>query len=493
MEQEPLLSQEITADEVGRKEDMRWTTSKKGWNLYWAKKFTDQSEAFPENIISTADKILKKEKSDPEALLEFQRLVNKKIHDLYKAFPEEAIEIKEEEKILKDESANFDSFLETIEKTQFQILDHKLLPAISSSEKQELETDSDKKGARKWWLNHLLPETDIVREDVKNVLENFLKTKKMPNGAGQSVFDKYINQRREVLKFKIAKRLEMAQLKNNLKRIDTSEDMGEKEKKFRRTVFSEGENLFIKKGGETQKITLGDIMADYNWGVKYVPDISMPHKLWRKISKMIALKEARSRVEYVFNRELNDLESVGLPTSSYSVGFLERHSQAGAIAEKMAQTILSRIQYNSPESGIKVESSNALEDIELKYDFKIVLPEKKRGVAVEGDEMPREEYVKEKRKLGIQFTIASKENLLEHKKHQIEEARSKIGLEKYRSLVKKPVDDIVLVSVPLKTYGECFKKWLEAGKPSGGPEQFLTEEERERLITAITSGPAVES
>ncbi len=500
MEQAPLVSKETSANQgetlevpvltKQEKEDMRWTTGKSGWNFYWAKKLAGQPEVFPKNIVLLADKILGKEKISDEMNVDFCRFVNAKLHKLYKDFPEEAIEIKKEEKPLKEEVVNFDSFLETIEKTQFQILNQKLLPAVSSSEKQELETDPSKKGAIKWWLNHLLPETDIVREDIKTVLEHFINTKKMPAGAEQSVFVKYVNQRKKVLKFKIAKRLEMAQLKNNLKRIDAQEDLDEKEKKFRRAVFYDGENFFIKQDDATQKITLGDIMADYSWGVKYNPDISTPHKLWRKIGKMIALKESRSRIEHIFNHELNDLESIGLPTSSWSVKFLEKHPGGGPIAERMAQTLISRIQYNSPELGIKVESSNALEDIELKYDFKVTLPEKKRGVAIEGDELPREEYIKEKRKLGIQFTIDPREETRKKKERQIEEAKSKIGIEKYRNLIKKPVDDIVLVTVPLEMYKKYFQKWLEAGKPSGGPEQYLTKEEKQKLVSAIISGPA---
>ena len=488
----PEEQPEVLAITEQEKEDMRWHAARRGWNFYWAKRFVDQPEAFSENIVSIADKILKKEKISSQTNTDFGRFVNATLNKLYKRFPGGALEIKEREKILKEEVVSFDSFLETIEKAQFQILDQALLPAISSTEKQELKTDPNKKGGVKWWLNHLLPETDIVREDMKNVLENFITTKQMPAGAAHSTLNHYVNQRREILTFKIAKRLEMVQLKNNLKRIDSNEDLSKKERKFRRKVFYDGESLFIKqRSAQNQKITLGDIMADYGWGVKYAPDISIPHQLWRKICKMIAIKEARSRIEYIFNHELNDLESVDLPTSSWSVDFLEKHPYGGPVAERMAQTIISRIQYNSPELGIKVESSNALEDIELKYDFKIVLPKKKRGVAVEGDEMPREEYVKEKRRFGIQFTINPETSLLENKKQQIEEAKNKIGLEKYSKVLKKPVDDIVLVSVPLKTYSGCFKKWLEAGKPSGGPEQYLTEDEKEKLVYAIISGPAI--
>lgn len=180
MEQEPPFQEkgvnqeqpsEIRILTEQEKEDMRWHTAKKGWNFYWAERFTNQPNTFPENIVFVADKILKRKKYDSEAMIDFQRYINAKLCDLYKNFPEETIVIKEEDKSLKEEVASFDSFLEVIEKAQFQILDQKLLPAMSLSEKQELETDPHKKGAVKWWLTHLLPETDIVREDVKNVLD----------------------------------------------------------------------------------------------------------------------------------------------------------------------------------------------------------------------------------------------------------------------------------------------------------------------------------
>lgn len=185
-------------------------------------------------------------------------------------------------------------------------------------------------------------------------------------------------------------------------------------------------------------------------------------------------------------------ENIGPVTSSWTPEFLENHPDSGAVAERMAQSIISRMEYNNPELGIALEHSNALEDAELKYDFKVLLPVKKRGVAVEGDDLNREKYIKEKKRLGIQFTIREGKKTKSKKLKQIDTAKSAVEAGRYSKYIKKPVDDIVLVQMPMKAYGACFKKWLEDGKPSGGPEQYLSEDERERLVATIISGPAIE-
>ena len=313
----------------------------------------------------------------------------------------------------------------------------------------------------------------------------------MENKATASSLHWYINRRIAIIKFGAEKRAEMASMKYRLKQIDSGQDYEESEKGKRRNIFYEAENMVVRREGEEEKkITMGDIAGDYLWGIKYSAGKSLPPPLWRRVSKFIALKDARANIENIFNSELSEVEGVNLPTSSWTYEFIEKHSEEGVLAERMAQGILLRMQYDNRDLGVRVEPSNALEDAELKYDFKIILPRKKRGVAMEGEELPRPEYEEKKRKLGIQFTVSQNRKYLKHKRLQLEKAKGEIGLEKYRNIIKKPVDDIVLVSVPLKRYSECFKKWLEAGRPSGGPEQYLTGEEREKLVSAIISGPA---
>ena len=154
----------------------------------------------------------------------------------------------------------------------------------------------------------------------------------------------------------------------------------------------------------------------------------------------------------------------------------------------MAKNFLIRVTDNNPKLKFKVESSNALEDAKLKYDFKIVTEQKKRGVAIEGDKMPRDEFVSAKKRIGIQFTSTDKGSALKKKQRQIKGIQEKLDQlkSKYQSEIKKPVDDIVLVSLHLDTYKKRFKKWLDNGKPSGGPEQYLDHGEKMKLVEKVT-------
>ncbi|MBI2108861.1 MAG: hypothetical protein HYT93_01585 [Parcubacteria group bacterium] len=289
------------------------------------------------------------------------------------------------------------------------------------------------------------------------------------------------------------KRIEMNVLKKRLKDIDSHIDYPEEERVRRRVVFFNEENkgIFVNVNGKKKQITFGDVVADMDWGILYRPDESCPRDVWRKIRKLSDLSEARQKIGAIFNDEIVVVEGITHGGTNIDEEFIEKHFQGtiivGAIGEKMAKNILIRMSYNNPEILFKVESANAIEDTELKYDFKVYILQKVLGVAVEGTDMSRDEFVKNKRIVGIQFTISSIGANLIKKKHQIKEARGKIDEERFNKYVKRKVDDIVLVSVPLTTYKDCFKQWLLAGKPSGGPEQFLSEEEKNKLVNTVLS------
>ena len=379
----------------------------------------------------------------------------------------------------------FQQFLDLVEKTNQEMVKREKLPVVSQQEETDIKVDSNQKKWHLYWAKRLAPEIDILPEPIGNIV------KRINNGEitneENSELSKYVSKRQAVLKFNIEKRLEMAKLKQRLQDIDKKEDYPEEEAQSRRKVFyNESKNeLFILEDNQERKITYGDIVADYDWGVKYQPDKSMPEKIWRKIRKLSDITEARHNVEKIFNEELARIEGVSLPTTSWTLELLKKHPEAGVIAEKMIKNFLTRIQYNNPELNFAVESSNALEDAELKYDFKIIIPQKRRGVAIEGENLPREEYAAAKKRIGVQFTISHKQKALEHKMAQIGAAKEKIGEKEYTEFVKKPVDDIVLLTLPLETYNKRFSKWLNTKQPSGGPEWYLNHEEKSKILKEI--------
>jgi len=288
---------------------------------------------------------------------------------------------------------------------------------------------------------------------------------------------------------------EMSKLKQRLQDIDKKEDYPEEEAQSRKTLFyddSESE-LFVRETRGDKRVTFGDIIADYEWGIKYRPDASVPDKIWRKIRKLSDVTEARINIERAFNQEIVFKEHISLPTTSLSTEFLEEklnnEGVQGIIAERMAKNFLTRVQHNNPGLEFTVESSNAIEDAELKYDFKIATKQKKRGIAIEGNKISRDELVSVKKRVGIQFTSTKNRSLIRTKKRQISNIQARLEQLKlkYQHLIKKPVDDVVLVALHLDTYRKRFKKWLDNGKPSGGPEQYLDHGEKMQLIGKTTN------
>lgn len=131
---------------------------------------------------------------------------------------------------------------------------------------------------------------------------------------------------------------------------------------------------------------------------------------------------------------------------------------------------------------MKVENSNALEDAELKYDFRIKVTAKRRGVAVGPLGQDRGDYVEDKRRIGVQFTVSTSGG---GKKKKIQDAMTKIHDPRMTALVKKPVDDIVLIRLPFEAK-EMYQQWVAAGWPSGGPGAYLSPAEKTTLLTKAT-------
>lgn len=388
----------------------------------------------------------------------------------------------------EDKKENLSELIERINKANQFMIGIGQMPIVGRQELKDLEAGSGL--SHQYWINRLTPEIDILPEEVQAAIKTKIQGKAL-SFAENKAFNHYVNKRVAVTKFEISKKLELARLKYRLRDIDAKKNYQEKELAERRKIFfdeAEGK-LYTFAGNEKKFITEGDIVADYSWGIKYVPHESVPDNKWRRIRKLADLTQARKRIEHIFNEELINVEGVHTPTTELSLGRIEKklneHAMEGVLGERMAQNFLTRVQYNNPQLDFRVEASNVLEDAELKYDFKVVIPEKRRGVAIEGDEMPREEFIETKRRVGIQFIVTKLGRLLRKKTEQITEAAKHIKEEKYTQFVKRPVDDIVLVSLPFKTFKKHFRQWLKEGKPPGGPEQYMTKEEKTRIVKEV--------
>ena len=90
------------------------------------------------------------------------------------------------------------------------------------------------------------------------------------------------------------------------------------------------------------------------------------------------------------------------------------------------------------------------------------------------------------KKVGIQFTLrpkgGRKEIKLKEGAARLREDTKKLGL-------RKPlVDEIILVRVPTDEFRKSYERWLKAGQPSGGPEQFLSRDLKIKLLKEVTKG-----
>jgi len=389
--------------------------------------------------------------------------------------------------------------IKTAEETNTQIGGDRYM--VSEQEKLDSEMNAEKEGWSDYWTKRLLPELDILPKSMQVVVRKLAAGKELLS-AEMNQFVNYVNRRAKIKGLEIKKREAMGKLKKELRDIDERKNLSPEETHGRRAVYYDknSESLFVLDENGTKKmVSVGDLVGDYNWGIKYKVDDSLPDNLWREIRKTLSLYETRQEIMEIWDEELHYNYHTALPVSrQMGLDFLEKKitslefmSQSpsvrggitGALAERMVTGFLTRIQYNNPDLGFSVEQSNALEDTILKYDFKIYL-NKLRGVSLESKDVNRRQFVRNKKRFGVQFTISQH---VSEKRKQIKIAKGQLA--QYKNLIKKKVDNIVLVKMPvLQTFGDSYYRWLNEGKPSGGPEQYLTRKQKLSIFKQATKG-----
>ncbi|MBI3633353.1 MAG: hypothetical protein HY226_03625 [Candidatus Vogelbacteria bacterium] len=388
----------------------------------------------------------------------------------------------------KRERERFDKILKDVN----EILKHQdnygNYSVTSTQELRDANMDSAKSGWRQYWQNRLLAELDTLPETVKTAVVRTMRGETSPPEE-MTDYINYVNKRAALIRLNIQKRLEVAKLKKRLRNIDEHTDYDVDEKASRQTIYEDADGgLLIKSQNQIIPISLSDIEADYEWDKRYRPDESVSDKTWRQIRKISDLAEAKQNITRIFNEQLYYIEGVSKVTSSLPLKNIEKMTNTeeleGVIAERIIYAFFLRFQQKHPELNFTVELANPFEDAELKYDLKVSVRTRNLGVALEGED-GREAFIESKRRLGIQLTVSNRSDMLQEKTEVVDAAKKTLDDPKNRRYVKRPVDDIILVSLPLKTYGDYFRRWIENGKPSGGPEAHLTSAEKTRLIKKI--------
>ncbi|OHA06512.1 MAG: hypothetical protein A2934_05205 [Candidatus Sungbacteria bacterium RIFCSPLOWO2_01_FULL_47_10] len=280
-------------------------------------------------------------------------------------------------------------------------------------------------------------------------------------------------------KYQPLKNARMRRLARSLRAIDTEEDIEEFGVDRRMLYYDEDSGGFYAKDNNGKKaVTVADVQSDCAWGLRYLPDPEMPHGVFRQTAKKILVNEARRDVEELYDKELA-LWNLGAasktPLSHIEENWGKRGVPEGIIAETMARELLNRTSLNN-SLGFVVVRANNMEDGIFKYDFKLQTSQRKRGVSLDDNSGEKEAR---RKKIGIQFTIRSGEGVW--KKAVLDAVKKLYG-------GKLPVDEIIFVQVPTKDFSKAFTRWLEAEKPSGGPEQFLSKDLKMRLLKESTQG-----
>lgn len=366
---------------------------------------------------------------------------------------------------------------------------------VSEQERLDSEIDYTKRGWHRYWAKRLLPEIDLLPPEVRKCVEK-INQKGRKNWVNTAFYE-FVSKRIAAKKFELKKRKVMSQLRSDLQRLDENQEVFEDEDRRLVRYDSDTDSLFIEHDDSKQMIGVGDLVGDSMWGVKYKLSDGVPRLTKRKLIKMELLAKARNKIFDIYDDELCKTYNISKGASSVPIELIERKVKeleaedvngyiSGYLAEKMIVEFLSRIQHNNPALDFKVEKSNALEDSLLKYDFKIFL-RRRRGIAIEPEDIGRDEFVKNKRNFGIQFTIEQNPKALRKKYKAIE--RGIKNLSRYADLLKNKVEDIVLVSVPeLHAFINYYRRWLKEGKPSGGPERYMSKEEKLAIFKSVTEG-----
>lgn len=231
--------------------------------------------------------------------------------------------------------------------------------------------------------------------------------------------------------------------------------------------------LWATYGKKRERISATDIIMDGEWGISYNLDGSVP----LAVRKRYVFERAKNELRTLFNKQLKEVGLHGDGTGNRNLlhSFVERFSGAheelrqdevGIVAENIVRGFFMRLSLALPivQRPFHVFHSDEIGEQLEKIDFIIEKPtaRHRRGARVESDGTISA--------LGVQFTISTKT------------AKKQEGIEQAKQRGIKRVDDVVLLKFPGVWAQESFRTWMRKGKPAGGPEQFLTLDEKQDLF-----------
>jgi hypothetical protein len=227
-------------------------------------------------------------------------------------------------------------------------------------------------------------------------------------------------------------------------------------------------------------ISEGVLYTDGRWGISY----ELPGTVPRAIRKRYAVAVAKDGIRELLNRQILHNE-VGMrrPYSSTGAQSAPRSNsvfaralegslpmEVGNVAEKMVRTYLEKIAIDL-DLDFRIVEADVHQDMIEKIDFVIHRKVHNRGVTVE---------TSDRTDIGIQFTISESKERLEEKGQQV-------ALSRKRITSGSPVDDIVLVSVPVRNVAHVYDAW-RANPTPGGPEAAWSSDVQAFVIRGVLKG-----
>lgn len=279
-----------------------------------------------------------------------------------------------------------------------------------------------------------------------------------------------------IFELQIEKQRIMGKLKQDLAQLDNPFYNPEIPSDAQRIEFQQGQLITHDAIGNAFPLTLGDLLYDGEWGIKYACD---PESVPRNIQKRFLIEDAKRRIRKILDQQIvkDALASTQVPDErkeSY-VWFSEnakREHEPGWIAERMVENVVRKACVNQGYD-IHLTPATAFEDVMEKIDFIADRKTHAAGVDVESEESGTE-------RVGIQFTISQKAY---GKTAKIEKAK-----QVYKDLLeKRKISDIILVKLQIKGAQQKYLDWKHAGMPPGGPEKLLSPLVRRKILKYIMS------